>query len=167
MNWNDGTKPTPYSPWPRPATVSLRRDHSLGDPRACSACSHGSHLMTDAPRPTRAPAHRCGAKTRKGTSCIRKALRNGRCPNHGGLSTGPKRAEGRARIAIAQRQRREHMRSNSCDSAGTTRPIRARVMGSSPADGVFATRPPRGCGCAPETISDAVHACAPARVMGF
>jgi hypothetical protein len=61
--------------------------------------------MTDAQRPTRAPARRCGAKTRKGTSCVRKALRNGRCPNHGGLSTGPKTAAGRARIGLAQHQR--------------------------------------------------------------
>ena len=39
----------------------------------------------------------CGAKTRAGKPCIRKALANGRCPNHGGLSTGPKTAEGKAR----------------------------------------------------------------------
>ena len=33
----------------------------------------------------------CGAKTRKGTPCKKKALHNsGRCKLHGGLSTGPK-----------------------------------------------------------------------------
>ncbi len=33
----------------------------------------------------------CGAKTRKGTPCQRKLLlRGGKCPNHGGMSTGPK-----------------------------------------------------------------------------
>jgi hypothetical protein len=37
---------------------------------------------------------RCGARTRKGTACLRKAMRNGCFPNHGGLSTGPKTAEG-------------------------------------------------------------------------
>jgi hypothetical protein len=47
----------------------------------------------------------CGAKTRRGTACARKALANGRCPNHGGLSTGPKTAEGRRRISEAQRRR--------------------------------------------------------------
>ncbi len=47
----------------------------------------------------------CGAKTRNGTPCKRKALANGRCPNHGGLSTGPKTKEGRERIAEAQRWR--------------------------------------------------------------
>jgi len=48
---------------------------------------------------------KCGAKTRRGTACLRKALANGRCPNHGGLSTGPKTEAGRQRIAEAQRRR--------------------------------------------------------------
>lgn len=51
------------------------------------------------------PVHRCGARTRKGTPCIRKARANGRCPNHGGMSTGPKTEEGKRRIAEAQRAR--------------------------------------------------------------
>jgi hypothetical protein len=33
---------------------------------------------------------RCGAKTRKGRPCVAKALPNGRCRHHGGLSTGPR-----------------------------------------------------------------------------
>ena len=53
----------------------------------------------------RAERPRCGAQTRKGTPCQRQALKNGRCPNHGGLSTGPKSPNGRARIAAAQRAR--------------------------------------------------------------
>ena len=48
---------------------------------------------------------KCLAKTRKGTPCQRKALANGRCANHGGLSTGPKTKEGRERIAQAQKLR--------------------------------------------------------------
>lgn len=47
----------------------------------------------------------CGAKTRRGTSCIRKARSNGRCPNHGGCSTGPRTPEGKAKIGAAQRNR--------------------------------------------------------------
>jgi hypothetical protein len=47
----------------------------------------------------------CCAQTRAGHPCRRRALENGRCPNHGGLSTGPKTAVGKARIADAQRQR--------------------------------------------------------------
>ncbi len=46
----------------------------------------------------------CGAKTRKGTPCQRKALENGRCPNHGGLSTGPRTREGRERALRNLRQ---------------------------------------------------------------
>ncbi len=51
------------------------------------------------------PAPKCGAKTRKGAPCIRTAQPNGRCRNHGGLSTGPRTTEGRERIAEAQRRR--------------------------------------------------------------
>jgi hypothetical protein len=40
---------------------------------------------------------RCGAKTRRGTACQCPAMKNGRCRLHGGLSTGPKTEEGRAR----------------------------------------------------------------------
>ncbi|WP_422125161.1 HGGxSTG domain-containing protein [Sneathiella chungangensis] len=43
----------------------------------------------------------CGAKTRQGTPCRAKALKNGRCRNHGGLSTGPKTLEGKERSLAA------------------------------------------------------------------
>jgi hypothetical protein len=40
----------------------------------------------------------CGAKTRQGTPCKNTRLyKNGRCKNHGGLSTGPRTEEGKAR----------------------------------------------------------------------
>lgn len=45
------------------------------------------------------PGEKCGAKTRRGTPCRCKALQNGRCKYHGGLSTGPKTAAGKARSA--------------------------------------------------------------------
>ena len=48
------------------------------------------------------PGQQCGAKTRRGTECQRPAnKRNGRCQLQGGRSTGPKSAEGRAKIAAA------------------------------------------------------------------
>lgn len=48
----------------------------------------------------------CGAKTRKGHPCkLNSEPGRRRCKFHGGLSTGPKTAEGRARIAEAQRKR--------------------------------------------------------------
>jgi hypothetical protein len=49
--------------------------------------------------PSKAP--RCGAKTRRGSFCQCPAMANGRCRLHGGLSTGPKTAEGIERIRRA------------------------------------------------------------------
>jgi hypothetical protein len=46
-------------------------------------------------------AARCGAKTRRGTACQCPGMDNGRCRLHGGLSTGPKTAEGIERIRRA------------------------------------------------------------------
>ena len=49
---------------------------------------------------------KCGAYARStGNPCQAKALANGRCKNHGGLSIGPKTPEGRQAIAQATRQR--------------------------------------------------------------
>ena len=60
----------------------------------------------------------CGAKTRAGHSCKRKGLgRGGRCPNHGGASTGPT-AVGRERIAEAQRKRWKAWRERRDQSFG-------------------------------------------------
>ena len=47
---------------------------------------------------------RCGAETRQGHPCRRKKLANGRCRNHGGLSTGPRTEAGRARALQNLRQ---------------------------------------------------------------
>ena len=45
----------------------------------------------------------CGAKTRSGSPCKKIPLAGKRrCRLHGGLSTGPKTAEGKARISAAQ-----------------------------------------------------------------
>ena len=44
----------------------------------------------------------CGARTRRGTACQKPPLAGKtRCRLHGGLSTGPKTPEGKARIAAA------------------------------------------------------------------
>ena len=49
---------------------------------------------------------KCEAYARStGNPCQAKALPNGRCKNHGGLSTGPKTLEGRQAISEATRQR--------------------------------------------------------------
>ena len=48
------------------------------------------------------PGQRCGAKTRRGTACQKPPLAGKtKCRLHGGLSTGPRTAEGKARIAAA------------------------------------------------------------------
>ena len=47
----------------------------------------------------------CGARTRTGAPCKNtRLLKNGRCRNHGGLSTGPRTDEGKAR-ALANLKR--------------------------------------------------------------
>lgn len=66
---------------------------------------------------------RCEAKTtRKGTPCKNMSEPGRRrCKHHGGRSTGPKTAEGKARIAEAQRARWARWRANKVeaeDSAG-------------------------------------------------
>jgi hypothetical protein len=53
----------------------------------------------------------CCARTRKGFPCVRRVVPGKRrCPNHGGMSTGPKTAAGKARIAAAQRARWQRWR---------------------------------------------------------
>lgn len=47
-------------------------------------------------------AHRCGAKTRRGSACLAPAMPNGRCRLHGGRSTGPRTPEGLERSRRAR-----------------------------------------------------------------
>ena len=48
------------------------------------------------------PGRRCGAKTRQGAPCQNPAIKNrARCKLHGGRSTGPRTAEGKARVVAA------------------------------------------------------------------
>jgi len=56
------------------------------------------------PTPRKRPA-KCGAFARStGEPCNRKALANGRCRNHGGMSTGPKTAGGKAKALANLKQ---------------------------------------------------------------
>ncbi|PLL13660.1 hypothetical protein C0V75_09905 [Tabrizicola sp. TH137] len=49
----------------------------------------------------------CGARTRQGHQCKNKIVPGRtKCKFHGGLSTGPKTADGKARIAAAQKARK-------------------------------------------------------------
>jgi hypothetical protein len=59
---------------------------------------------------------RCCARTRKGVPClVRVEPGKRRCRFHGGLSTGPRTAEGKARIAAAQRRRWAECRARCID----------------------------------------------------
>jgi hypothetical protein len=84
--------------------------------RACSdpACAIGAKckrmaqlgLAGDGTPLRRKDRPRCGAQTRKGTSClVRVEAGKRRCRFHGGRSTGPRTLEGKERIAAAQRRR--------------------------------------------------------------
>ena len=50
-------------------------------------------------------AAKCGARNRHGLPCRGPAMKNGRCKNHGGKSTGPKTFDGKYR---SQRARLVH-----------------------------------------------------------
>jgi hypothetical protein len=76
-----------------------------GDEPGHVGIARAAELMNVSERSAGIPVRCCGARTRLGRPCIRKALANGRCPNHGGLATGPKTEAGRQRISQAQKRR--------------------------------------------------------------
>lgn len=58
-------------------------------------------------KPKRGEWARCGAHCKStGKPCRARALENGRCKYHGGLSTGPKTPEGKARALANLKQYR-------------------------------------------------------------
>ena len=63
------------------------------------SCAQVAELHSSLPTQCRSstftkPKPECGARTRKELPCKRLAYGNGRCRNHGGLSTGPRTQEG-------------------------------------------------------------------------
>lgn len=48
----------------------------------------------------------CNARTKSGRPCRAAALAHGRCKWHGGLSTGPKTPEGKAKVTLNLRRRK-------------------------------------------------------------
>ncbi len=74
---------------------------------------------------------RCGARTKAGAPCQRPAVKKtGRCARHGGKSTGPRTAEGRARIAAAQTKHgrlTKEKRAKARQRAQVGREIRAEL----------------------------------------
>ena len=55
-------------------------------------------LKNDNPSGDFTKAPRCGARTKRGTTCLAPAMKNGRCRLHGGKSTGPRTREGLERM---------------------------------------------------------------------
>jgi hypothetical protein len=67
--------------------------------------SHATWKAGDSP-PRRKDSPRCQSRTRAGGAClVRVEPGKARCRFHGGLSTGPRTEEGRARISEAQQHR--------------------------------------------------------------
>lgn len=92
----------------------MRKKIGIGfyGPIRAGACARHGVLLMRQDKPT------CGAKTRKGTKCQCKPVESKRrCKFHGGKSTGPKSAEGRERIAAAQRERWRQFRERKASEA--------------------------------------------------
>lgn len=96
--------------------------HGVIEPPYPPKSQNSAKTHPSPPRP-KALQPPCGATTRTGIPCQRKALANGRCRSHGGLSTGPISTLGRGRIAAAQKQRWARWR--------TTRGLTASITDSS------------------------------------
>jgi hypothetical protein len=108
--------------------VSMRSDpmkQSAAAPRSPGAWRRGN----PAGNPDLNLAPRCGARARSGEPCRAPAMANGRCRMHGGCSTGPRTAEGMARMIAA---RTTHGRCNAAARAveqwGRTLRVRSRLF---------------------------------------
>jgi hypothetical protein len=85
----------------------------------------------------------CGAKNRRGLPCQCKELyENGRCRFHGGLSTGPRTPEGKARALAAMRAGHAAWAERRRAASGKPpRPAAARSANRRPAFGAYTDLP--------------------------
>ena len=75
------------------------------------------------------PRPRCAAKTRLGGRCKARPVRaSGRCKWHGGCSTGPRTAEGKAKVAL-NLPRISALIARSKSGMGQLLPTNAMTMG--------------------------------------
>ena len=89
-------------------------------------------LGTGEPLPKRERV-RCGAMTRQGHPCAMTVVPGkARCRLHGGLSSGPKTPEGRARIAAAQKRRWEKLRASSPEPLPAPAPLPSATPETAP-----------------------------------
>ena len=96
-----------------------RAGHGVIEPSPPARSQNSTKTLASPPHlaPLR---QRCGAETRAGSPCQRKALANGRCRNHGGMSSGPKSPAGRQRISEAQKERWTRWRKSRPSTASVT-----------------------------------------------
>ena len=82
-------RPIPYPPKSpsRQFAIQSLRKRGYTYPQALAFVGDCNRDARYAPMPN----EKCEARTRMGTSCRCKAMRNGRCKLHGGMSTGPMR----------------------------------------------------------------------------
>jgi hypothetical protein len=93
---------------PKPNALSDQRERSLETEREVQEIEGGMKMKLKIA---------CGAHARStGQPCRAQALANGRCKNHGGLSTGPRTPEGRRAVGEATRKRHEAKRLASLTS---------------------------------------------------
>jgi hypothetical protein len=94
---------TSITPTTLPHTLVARQAPPPPSPAALStAAPRTGPLRNSNPRGNPNASPRCGAKSRtSGCPCRAPAMPNGRCRLHGGKSTGPRTAEGLARLAAA------------------------------------------------------------------
>ena len=87
---------------------------------------------------------KCGARTRAGTSCNRWPVRRtGRCPNHGGMSTGPgPRQAGAHRTSAAPAL--ETLACQASGGGGMKLKISARLLELHPTGRALRADDPRG-----------------------
>ena len=97
--------------WPTPGVRMAKRPSFVMRRTARRKLLHGvSRVLPPLYRPRpKTSAHRagrrCNARTRAGAACRRSPMPNGRCPLHGGRSTGPRTEAGRARLSELQKRR--------------------------------------------------------------
>lgn len=133
------SEPAPSEPSPEPEPIVI-----TVEPAPMPAEDHEPERLANvspaAPRPRMPPRPYnpipsntvCGARTRAGTPCQSRALyRSGRCKNHGGLSTGPRTAEGKTKVAR--------------NGLAPKRKPKAKPMGDTENLGSDLTKPDIGC----------------------
>src|SRR5208282_1373139 len=90
------------TPITAPSPTTAVPDANVAMPGQAPVQRRDGPLRNGNPRGNPSLAPRCGAKARTtGCACRAPAMANGRCRSHGGKSTGPRTAEGRASVARA------------------------------------------------------------------